>query len=160
MRTVYVNGNYVPENEAKISVFDRGFLFADAVYEVTSVIGGKLIDFAGHMKRLQRSMSELDMLNSVNEETLLEIHRNLVQKNNLNEGLIYLQVTRGSADRDFVFTDDTSHGIVLFTQAKTLVENPLAKRGQNILIVEDLRWGRSDIKTVQLLYSSLMKNTR
>ena len=157
MRTVYVNGNYVPENEAKISVFDRGFLFADAVYEVTSVIGGKLIDFAGHMKRLQRSMSELDMLNSVNEETLLDIHRNLVQKNNLNEGLIYLQVTRGSADRDFVFTDDTSHGIVLFTQTKTLVENPLAKRGQNILIVEDLRWGRSDIKTVQLLYSSLMK---
>jgi len=157
MRTVYVSGNYVPENEAKISVFDRGFLFADAVYEVTSVIDGKLIDFAGHMKRLQRSMSELDMLNNVNEETLLDIHRKLVVKNNLTEGLIYLQVTRGSADRDFVFTDDTPHGIVLFTQAKKLVENPLAKRGQSILIVEDLRWGRSDIKSVQLLYSSLMK---
>lgn len=158
MRTVYVNGNYLRENEATISVFDRGFLFADAVYEVTSVIGGKLIDFAGHMKRLQRSMSEIDMSHKVDEQELLDIHRILVEKNNLDEGLIYLQVTRGTADRDFVFSDnDTSHGMVLFTQAKTLVENPLAKRGQCITIVEDLRWGRSDIKTVQLLYSSLMK---
>lgn len=157
MRTVYVNGSYVPESEAKISVFDRGFLFADAVYEVTSVINGKLIDFAGHMKRLQRSMSELDMPFDVTQETLLDIHRNLISKNNITEGLIYLQITRGQADRDFVFTDDAAHGMVLFTQSKTLVENPLAMQGQSISVVEDQRWGRSDIKTVQLLYSSLMK---
>lgn len=158
MRTVYVNGDFLPENEAKISVFDRGFLFADAVYEVTSVVEGKLIDFAAHMKRLQRSMAQIDMSHTINEVKLLRIHRELVDKNGLTEGLIYLQITRGTADRDFDFSNiENGHATVLFTQEKTLIENPLAVRGQHIKIEDDLRWGRSDIKTVQLLYSSLMK---
>ena len=117
-RTVYVNGDYLPETEAKVSIFDRGFLFADGVYEVTSVLGGKLIDFAGHAKRLQRSLDELAMANPVTEDELLAIHRELVRLNAIDEGLIYLQITRGAADRDFAFPKDATPTIVLFTQAK------------------------------------------
>ncbi|MEM7471878.1 MAG: D-amino-acid transaminase [Pseudomonadota bacterium] len=158
MRIVYVNGVYVPEDQAQISVFDRGFLFADAVYEVTAVVGGKLVDFDAHMARLDRSMTELDMTKRFAHEDLLAIHQSLIEKNALTEGLVYLQLTRGAADRDFDFSDlKVAPSLVLFTQAKSLVANPLAERGQKVVLAEDLRWGRSDIKTVQLLYSSLMK---
>ena len=124
MRTVYVNGEYLPETEARISVFDRGFLFADGVYEVTSVLGGKLIDFGGHCGRLRRSLSELQMTFTMSDDDLLAIHRELITRNDLDEGMIYLQVTRGAADRDFVFPPvDTPATLVLFTQAKPLIEN-------------------------------------
>ncbi len=157
-RTVYVNGEYLPEDQAMISIFDRGFLFADGVYEVTSVLDGKLIDFAGHAKRLQRSLDELEMANPVTEEELLEIHRELVRANNVTEGLIYLQVTRGAADRDFAYPDDATPTIVLFTQAKAgLADNPMAKTGMKVISIADERWGRRDIKTVQLLYPSMGK---
>lgn len=158
MRTVYVNGVYLPEDQAQISIFDRGFLFGDAVYEVTAVLNGKLVDFDAHMDRLQRSMSELDMARGYERKALLSIHKKLIEKNDLHEGVIYLQLTRGAADRDFDFSDlDAEPGLVVFTQAKTLKANPLAERGQKIVLADDLRWGRSDIKTVQLLYASLMK---
>ncbi len=158
-RTVYVNGDYLPEEEAKVSVFDRGFLFADGVYEVTSVLGGKLIDFDGHAKRLQRSLTELDMKAPVEAEELLDIHRELVARNEIEDGLIYLQVTRGAADRDFAFpSDDTAPTIVLFTQSKPgLAESPVAQKGIKVISIEDQRWGRRDIKTVQLLYPSMGK---
>lgn len=158
-RTVYVNGQYLPEHEATVSIFDRGFLFADGVYEVTSVLDGKLIDFDGHAKRLQRSLDELEMANPVTNEELLEIHRELVRANDIDEGLIYLQVTRGAADRDFAYPPaDTPSTIVLFTQAKSgLADNPMAKTGMKIISIEDQRWGRRDIKTVQLLYPSMGK---
>ena len=103
-RTVYVNGKYLPENEASVSIFDRGFLFADGVYEVTSVLDGKLIDFDGHARRLARSLDELGMRNPIETEDLLEVHRELVRANDIVEGLIYLQITRGAAaDRDFAY---------------------------------------------------------
>ena len=113
-RTVYVNGVYMPENEAKVSIFDRGFLFADGVYEVTSVLDGKLIDFEAHALRLARSLSELDMQSPIKKEELLAVHRELVRANGIEEGLIYLQVTRGVApDRDFVYpSKDTPPTIV------------------------------------------------
>ncbi len=158
MRIVYVNGGYVPEDEAKVSVFDRGFLFADGVYEVTSVIGGKLIDFTSHISRLERSLGELSISLAANYDELLEIHRQLVARNSLDEGLIYLQVTRGAADRNFVFPPpDTPATLVLFTQAKQILDNPAAKTGICVATIEDLRWRRRDIKTVQLLYPSLAK---
>ena len=93
MRTVYLNGSFIPENEAKISIFDRGFLMSDGVYEVTSVIERKLIDFEGHFHRLERSLSELDMTTPLTKEVLLSIHRRLIDKNSVNNGLIYLQIT-------------------------------------------------------------------
>ena len=157
-RTVYVNEEYLPEEDAKISIFDRGFLFADGVYEVTSVLDGKLIDFDGHAKRLARSLNELDMQAPCTEEELLEIHRQLIARNDLNEGLIYLQVTRGAADRDFVYPSaDTKPTLVLFTQAKQIAISAAADSGMKVISIPDERWGRRDIKTVQLLYPSMGK---
>lgn len=159
-RTVYVNGEYLPETEAKVSIFDRGFLFADAVYEVTSVLDGKLVDFDGHAVRLERSLKELDMQAPCSKDELLEIHRKLVELNEIEEGLIYLQVSRGSdGDRDFVFpSEDTKPTLVLFTQNKPgLADSPAAQKGAKIISIEDIRWGRRDIKTVQLLYPSMGK---
>ncbi|SDF94753.1 D-amino-acid transaminase [Alloyangia pacifica] len=161
MRTVYVNGEYLPETEAKVSIFDRAFLMADGVYEVTSVLGGKLIDFDGHAKRLARSLKELDLKAPCTEDELLAIHRELVARNEVTDGLVYLQVTRGSAgDRDFAFPDPetTEPTLVLFTQNKPgLADNPAAKKGIKVISLEDIRWGRRDIKTVQLLYPSMAK---
>ncbi|MCF7746672.1 D-amino-acid transaminase [Sulfitobacter sp. M39] len=161
MRTVYVNGEYLPETEAKVSIFDRGFLMADGVYEVTSVLDGKLIDFDGHAIRLSRSLNELQMRNPISKEDLLEVHRELVRVNEIDEGLIYLQITRGSdGDRDFAFPDPetTEPTIVLFTQSKPgLADSPAAKKGAKVISIEDIRWGRRDIKTVQLLYPSMGK---
>lgn len=160
-RTVYVNGTYLPENEATVSIFDRGFLMADGVYEVTSVLGGKLIDFDGHAVRLERSLDALDMRSPISKEDLLEVHRELVRANGINEGMVYLQITRGApGDRDFVFPDpdETEPTIVLFTQNKPgLADSPAAKTGMKVISIEDIRWGRRDIKTVQLLYPSMGK---
>ena len=159
-RTVYLNGDYMPEEDAKISIFDRSFLMADGVYEVTSVLGGKLIDFAGHATRLERSLNELGMQKPEAFDDLLEIHRELVRLNDIDEGMIYLQVSRGSAgDRDFAYpSDDVKPTLVLFTQNKPgLADSPKAKEGFKIISIDDERWGRRDIKTTQLLYPSMGK---
>jgi D-alanine transaminase len=159
-RTVYVNGDYLPEAEAKVSIFDRGFLMADGVYEVTSVLGGKLIDFAGHCARLARSLRELDMVAPCSDDELLAIHRELVARNGVVDGMIYLQVTRGNpGDRDFAYPPEgTPPTLVMFTQSKPgLADSPAAKSGMKVISIPDLRWGRRDIKTTQLLYPSMGK---
>lgn len=160
-RTVYVNGQYLPEEEAKVSIFDRGFLMADGAYEVTSVIGAKLIDFDGHVARLKRSLNELYMPLPISRKELLVVHRKLVSLNGVDEGLIYIQITRGApGDRDFVFPDPqkTPQTIILFTQNKPgLAHNPTAKKGLKVISIKDIRWGRRDIKTIQLLYPSMGK---
>ncbi len=157
-RTVYVNGEYLPEEDAKISIFDRGFLFADGVYEVTSVLGGKLVDFDGHAVRLDRSLNELDMPNPISKEDLLAVHHKLVADNGIDEGLVYLQITRGApGDRDFAFPDPEvcTPTIVLFTQNKPGLAAKVSP--VKVISIEDIRWGRRDIKTVQLLYPSMGK---
>jgi D-alanine transaminase len=156
-RIVYVNGAYVPEEEAKVSVFDRGFLFADGVYEVTSVLDGRLVDFAGHLARLHRSLAELGMPVPATDDDLLAIHRELVARNTVEEGMVYLQVTRGAADRDFAYPPDPMPSLVLFTQARPLVDTPSARTGIKVIALPDIRWQRRDIKTVQLLASSMCK---
>ena len=156
-RIVYVNGKYLPEEEASISIFDRGFLMADAVYEVTSVLDGKLLEFEGHLKRLKRSLSELDMPEPSVFNDLLEIHRKLVNDNQVEQGGVYLQVTRGVADRDFVYPKDVEPTLVIFTQSKDILGSPLVNSGMKVISIDDLRWGRRDIKTVQLLYPSMGK---
>ncbi len=158
-RIVYVDGHYCPESQGKVSIFDRGYLFADAIYEVTCVIGGKLVDFDSHMARLARSLKELDMPTPMSAQELLAIHRKLVADNKVDEGLIYMQISRGNADRDFNFpSKDTPPVVVMFTQARPVLESPLAKRGLKVITLPDIRWGRRDIKTVQLLYPSMVKN--
>ena len=157
-RTVYVNGEYLPEEEAKVSIFDRGFLMADAVYEVTSVLDGKLMEFDPHMARLYRSLSELDMEMPMSRDALLEMHRELVKRNGLSEGGVYLQVTRGSAgDRDFVPAEDMTPGVVAFTQVKEIIEGKAFKTGIAMKSVLDQSWARRDIKTTQLLYQAMAK---
>ena len=160
-RIVYVNGDYLPEAEAKVSVFDRGFLMADGVYEVTSVLGGKLIDFAGHVARLERSLAEMEMASPVTTDMLLAIHRDLLVRNGVVDGMVYLQITRGApADRDFAFPDPAlvPSTLVLFTTSKPgVADAPLARVGMKVISIEDIRWGRRDIKTIQLLYPSMGK---
>ena len=156
-RIVYVNGAFVAEENAMISVFDRGFLFADSVYEVSSVLEGKLIDNEAHIKRLHRSLGELNMAVPATDDEILDVQKELIKRNNLHEGLVYLQVSRGSADRDFPFPSDAKPSLVMFTQQKTLVDSAHAKNGINIISVPDIRWKRRDIKTVGLLAQVLAK---
>ncbi|WP_176085095.1 D-amino-acid transaminase [Martelella sp. HB161492] len=157
-RIVYLNGEWLPEEEAKVSIFDRGYLFADAIYEVTCVLDGKLLDYAGHSARLKRSTAAIDMKMPVSEEELLALHREIVKRNNIEQGLIYLQVSRGNAgDRDFMFDNKTTPTFLMFTQKKNVIDTPTGKKGITVATVEDLRWGRCDIKTTQLLYPSLAK---
>ena len=159
MRTVYVNGEFVPEDRATVSVFDRGFLFADGVYEVTSVLGGRLIDFDGHAARLERSLAALGMAMPMDRDALLAVHRRLVEENGIEDGLVYLQVTRGAADRDFAYpAEGTKQTVVMFTQIKPgMADAPAARTGLSVVTIPDRRWGRRDIKTVQLLYPSMGK---
>ena len=159
-RQVYVNGAFVPEAEATVSVFDRGFLMADGVYEVTSVLGGKLLDFQGHCVRLSRSLGELDMTNPHTDAEWLGLFRQAVEKNAVVDGMVYLQVTRGNpGDRDFAYPNPpVPPTVVIFTQSKPgLAESPAALAGWKVISVPDIRWGRRDIKTVQLLYPSMAK---
>lgn len=156
-RTVYLNGNWLPESEAKISVFDRGFMFADAIYEVTAVLDGKLLDYPGHVARLKRSLASLAIPAPFTEEEMLELHREIVRLNGLSEGLIYLQISRGEQDRDFLFPENPRPTVVMFTQAKNVLGNPKWKTGMSLITVPEGRWASRQIKTVQLLYSSLAK---
>ena len=158
MRQVYINGAFKKEDEAKVSVFDRGLLFSDSLYEVTTVINGKLIDFNNHMKRLDRSMTELKFKKLLNHLDILIFHRKLIELNNLKEGMIYLQVTRGVADRSFDMPKDKIEPTVLaFTQEKKIIDSESAKNGIKVMTLDDMRWKRCDIKTTQLLYASMAK---
>ena len=158
MRQVYINGDFKKEDEAKVSVFDRGLLFSDSLYEVTTVINGKLIDFNNHMKRLDRSMTELKFKKLLNHLDILIFHRKLIELNNLKEGMIYLQVTRGVADRSFDMPKNEIKPTVLaFTQEKKIIDSESAKNGIKVMTLDDMRWKRCDIKTTQLLYASMAK---
>jgi len=158
MRKVYINGAFEKEDEAKVSVFDRGLLFSDSLYEVTTVINGKLIDFNNHMKRLDRSMTELKFKKLLNHLDILIFHRKLIELNNLKEGMIYLQVTRGVADRSFDMPKNEIKPTVLaFTQEKKIIDSESAKNGIKVMTLDDMRWKRCDIKTTQLLYASMAK---
>lgn len=156
-RTVYLNGAWVAEGEAKVSIFDRGFLFADAIYEVTAVIQGKLVDYPGHVARLKRSLGALGIAMPVAEEVLLELHKQIARRNGVEDGLIYLQISRGVQDRDFVFPETMEPTFVMFTQKKKVLDNPKWKTGLSVKTVAEGRWSDRQIKTVQLLYSSLRK---
>jgi D-alanine transaminase len=158
VRTVYVNGEYLPETEAKVSIFDRGFLFADGVYEVSAVVKAKLVDYPAHMERLGRSLKELRMGWPCSREELDRMHEELIRRNNLTEGIVYMQVTRGSADRAFNFPKEkVKPTLIAFTQAMSLVANPNAVTGVKVITTPDLRWARRDIKTVMLLAPVLGK---
>ena len=153
-----MNGKFFSKNEASVSVFDRGFLFSDSVYEVSAVIRGSLVDWQEHFARLLRSLDYLNLINNFQEEDFYQIQKNLIKENGLEEGLCYIQVTRGVAERDFNFAKNSlSPTVVIFTQEKLILSNPASKVGIKIITVPDDRWRRRDIKTTQLLAQSLAK---
>lgn len=153
---IYLNGEFVPRDQAKVSVYDRGLLFADAVYEVVSVIDRRLLDMDRHISRLQRSLAELSIVVTAD---WLDIFQQLIAANDLVEGMIYLQISRGAADeRDFRWpAASVTPTVFAFTKSLSLIDNPLAAVGMRVVTRPDQRWGRCDIKTTQLLYATLMK---
>jgi len=154
----YVNGSFVPLSEAKVSIFDRGFLFADGIYEVAAVLDGKLIDNASHLARLERSVGEIQLALPESVGRIQEIQQELVKRNNLVNGMVYLEVTRGAdTGRDFAFPKGVKPTLIMFTSTKDIINAPSAKTGINVITVPDLRWARRDIKSVALLAQVLAK---
>ena len=155
----YVNGAFVPISEAKVSVLDRGFLFADGIYEVAAVLDGKLIDNASHLARLVRSVGEISLALPESPDRIQEIQKELVKRNNLVNGMVYLEVTRGAdSGRDFAFPKaDVKPTLIMFTSVKDIVNAPSAKTGIGVITVPDIRWARRDIKSVALLAQVLAK---
>jgi D-alanine transaminase len=154
----YVNGSFLPLADAKVSVLDRGFLFADGIYEVAAVLEGKLIDNASHLARLQRSVGAIALALPETLERIQEIQRELIARNNLVNGMVYLEVTRGThSGRDFAFPKHVKPTLVMFTSVKDIVNAPSAKTGIAVITVPDIRWERRDIKSVALLAQVLAK---
>ena len=155
----YVNGSFVPMSEAKVSILDRGFLFADGIYEVAAVLDGKLIDNASHLARLERSVGEIKLALPETLDRIQEIQKELIARNKLVNGMVYIEVTRGAdTGRDFVFPKaEVKPTLVMFTTAKDIVNLPSAKKGIAVITVPDIRWERRDIKSVALLAQVLAK---
>lgn len=156
-RTVFVNGQYVPEDQAKVSIFDRGFVFGDGIYEVVPVVGGKMVDKAPFLQRLKRSLGELRIDMPMSEADYLAMHEKLIELNGIDEGGVYSQITRGVAERDFAFPKDATASVAAFTMKKSLLDNPNATAGVKVVTVEDIRWKRRDIKSVALLGQVMAK---
>lgn len=158
-RVAYVNGVYRPHAEAVIHVEDRGFQFADGVYEVWSVFDGKLADYDGHMTRLVRSLTELRIPVPMTKQALTRVLKETLRRNRVRNGIVYLQVTRGTARRDHPFPAEGTPPSVVVT-AKSLdpaKSEANAKKGVAVITQPDIRWGRCDIKTVGLLPNVLAK---
>ena len=156
-RIVYVNGKFVAESDAKISIFDRAFLFADGVYEVTAVLDGALVDFDNHLTRLARSLGELEIAAPLSDSELKAMHEELAKRNGIDEGIIYMQISRGTADRDFAYPADARPTLIAFTQEKRIVGSPFAESGVKVVTLPDIRWQRRDIKSTSLLAQAMTK---
>jgi D-alanine transaminase len=157
-RIAYVNGSFVPLADAKISILDRGFLFADGIYEVAAVLDGKLIDNASHLARLEHSVGEIALALPETLARIQEIQKELITRNRLVNGMVYLEVTRGAdSGRDFVFPKGVKPTLVMFTSVKDIIDAPSAKSGIAVITVPDIRWARRDVKSVGLLAQVLAK---
>jgi D-alanine transaminase len=156
----YVNGSFVPLSEAKVSILDRGFLFADGIYEVSAVLDGKLVDNASHLARLERSVGEIALMLPETIDRIIEIQKELVTRNRLENGLVYIEVTRGAdKGRDFAFPKGVTPTMIMFTSVKDIVNAESARKGIAVITVPDIRWARRDIKSVALLAQVLAKQT-
>lgn len=158
-RVVYVNGRYRPYAQACVHVEDRGFQFADSVYEVCEVRGGALVDRDRHLARLQRSLGELEIEMSMSVQALHHVLREIIRRNRVRDGLVYLQVSRGTAPRDFALPPaGTPPTVVCLARSQPAERARLqAERGITVIAAPDIRWGRCDIKTVMLLPAVLAK---
>ena len=158
-RVAWLNGSFVPLADAKVSALDRGFLFADGIYEVTAVLGGRLVGSAAHLARLERSAAALGLKLPMTPDAIEAIERELIVRNALDQGTVYLQLTRGAGERDFLPTAGTPPTLFLFAQVRDILNNPAALDGIDVVTMPDLRWARRDIKSVMLLAQVLAKRT-
>lgn len=156
-RFAYVDGRYVPHAKACVHVEDRGFQFADAVYEVIAIRNGALLDERGHLDRLVRSLGELRIAAPMSLAALQIVMRELVRRNRVRNASLYMQITRGEAARDFRFAPDLVPTLVMTVRRADFVHARQLADGLKIMSVPDIRWARPDIKTVMLLPSSIAK---
>jgi D-alanine transaminase len=156
-RIAFVNGAFVPEAEAVVSIFDRGFLFADGVYEVIAIVDGRFVDDGPHLDRLERSLAEIQLALPMPRPSLHAMLAELMQRNAVTEGLVYMQVTRGVAERDFAFPEVQKPSIVAYARALNVIAHPRAAAGASAILVPDQRWARRDIKSIALLPQVLAK---
>ncbi|MEO7520893.1 MAG: D-amino-acid transaminase [Gemmatimonas sp.] len=155
-RVCWVNGAFVPEREATVSIFDRGLLFGDGVYEVAAAVNGRLLDADLHLARLERSLAAIGIEGAMRAGEWLEVMSALLQRNGLQEGFVYLEVMRGVAERDFPFPAKSRPTQFSYARPKNLRHDPNAA-GISLYSVEDIRWTRRDIKSVALLAQVLAK---
>jgi len=156
-RIVFLNGSFLPIEEAKVPFMDRGFLFGDGVYEGVGVLDGRLIDNEAHLERLERSLGEVRIPNPYSRAEWTRLQEELARRNGMTEGFIYFQVTRGVAERDFFFPESAEPTVAMFTQAKAIASAPAAEKGIAVVTVPDMRWQRRDIKSINLLAQVLAK---
>ena len=156
-RIAYVNGRYLPHREARIHVEDRGFQFADAVYEVIAVRGGALVDAALHLKRLGRSLGELGIVRPMSDAALAAVMREVIRRNGVGDGIVYLQISRGAAPRDFAFPKRARPSVVMTARRHRGPDPKQIEQGVGVITIPDIRWARPDIKSVALLPNALGK---
>jgi D-alanine transaminase len=155
-RIAWLNGDFVPLAEAKVSAQDRGFLFADGIYEFTAVLDGKLVDSEAHLARFARSAAGLALMLPLSTAEIEAAQRELIARNRLDQGGVYFQLTGGPAERDFL-APSTEPTLFMFTQAGDLLDRPAAKTGIVVRTIADPRWARRDIKSIMLLGQVLAK---
>jgi D-alanine transaminase len=158
MRTCWLNGTFVPEDQAQVSIFDRGLLFGDGVYEVAAVLNGRLLDADLHLARLERSLAAIEIPMTISVAQWMDVMQQLAETNEIREGLVYLQVTRGVAERDFPFPAQVTPTMFAYARPKPLALDANAS-GVRVLSVPDIRWARRDIKSTSLLAQVLAKQT-
>ena len=158
-RTVYLNGEYLAEELAKISIFDRSVLFGDAIYEVAGVSEGKLINFDSHIERYLSSLQKLQISVPLNRDEILNAFRKLIKLNRVVEGLVYMHISRGVADRDFIWQESLTPTVFMFTQTTPAALLELPEKGIKLSSHPDIRWARRDIKSANLLAQVLAKKS-
>lgn len=156
-RYAYVNGRYVRHADATVHIEDRGYQFADGVYEVVTILGGEFVDEPGHLARLKRSLGELRIAPPLSDKVLAMVMRELVRRNGVKDGYLYLQVTRGVAPRDFKFPKSPKSAIVMTTRRQAFKPELPSENGVPVVTVPDIRWARRDIKSIGLLAQVLAK---
>lgn len=157
MATVYLNGEYTSADHAKVSVFDRGFLFGDGVYEVIPVYEGRCFELEGHLGRLQRSLEGVRIINPRTNAEWSAIIQTLIDQNGGGDQSVYLQVTRGVAPRDHLFPANTTPSVFVMSNPMQLIPDAFKLQGIKCITLPDIRWQRCDIKAITLLANSLLK---
>lgn len=156
-RLAYVNGRYLPHRQAAVHVEDRGYQFGDGVYEVVTVVAGRMVDEDPHLDRLERSLSQIAIAMPMSRRTLRLVGRELVRRNDVRNGLLYIQVTRGVAPRDHKFPQHVRPALVMTTKHIDFARQPKFEKGVAVITIPDQRWARRDIKTIGLLANCLGK---